>query len=420
MRGAEIKTLSGRKADAYVRALEQRGATDLARVEKQVSRIVADVRQNGDRVLRRYAEKWDGLKPKQLLRVTEVELDKAWNTVSDEFKQALKTAADNIRQYCEWQKPQPWRNSVIPGIQLGQVVRPLQSAGCYVPGGRYPLPSTMLMTVIPAQVAGVQEIRVVSPRPATETLATAHFLGVREFFRIGGAQAIAALAYGTKSISKVDKIVGPGNLFVTAAKKQVAFDCGIDFLAGPTEVVIVSERGDPRFIAADLVAQAEHDPDALAVFITTSAELAKQVFAGVKRAAANNEIAKISLKENGAILVADSHEQAIEFANRIAAEHLTVNEEDLAHIRNAGSIFIGDYSPQAAGDYAAGPNHVLPTGAAARLRGGLGVQDFVKTISVQQLSRDGLGRISNAVITMAEAEGLTAHAESIRVRTANA
>jgi len=420
MRGAEIKTLSGRKADAYVRALEQRGATDLARVEKQVSRIVADVRQNGDRALRRYAEKWDGLKSKQPLQATEVELEKAWNTVSDEFKQALKTAADNIRQYCEWQKPQPWRNSVIPGIQLGQVVRPLQSAGCYVPGGRYPLPSTMLMTVIPAQVAGVQEIRVVSPRPATETLATAHFLGVREFFRIGGAQAIASLAYGTKSVSKVDKIVGPGNLFVTAAKKQIAFDCGIDFLAGPTEVVIVSERGEPRFIAADLVAQAEHDPDALAVFITASAELAKQVFTRVKSATTNNAIAKISLKENSAILVADSHEQALEFANRIAAEHLTVNEEDLAHIRNAGSIFIGDYSPQAAGDYAAGPNHVLPTGAAARLRGGLGVQDFVKTISVQQLSRDGLGRISNAVITMAEAEGLTAHAESIRVRTANA
>src|ERR1700744_992598 len=197
-------------------------------------------------------------------------MEQAWIAVYDEFKKALKIAADNIRQYCEWQKPQPWRNAVAPGIQVGQVVRPLQSSGCYVPGGRYPLPSTMLMTVIPAQVARVQQIRVVSPRPAAETLATAHFLGVREFFRIGGAQAISALAYGTKSISKVDKIVGPGNLFVTAAKKQIAFDCGIDFLAGPTEVVIVSEDGDARFIAADLVAQADHDPDALAVFITSS------------------------------------------------------------------------------------------------------------------------------------------------------
>ncbi|HWF02599.1 MAG TPA: histidinol dehydrogenase [Candidatus Angelobacter sp.] len=415
-----MRTLSGRKAEIFVRALEQRGATDLARVEKQVSRIVADVRKNGDRALRSYAEKWDSLKSRQPLRVTGVEMEKAWSAVSDEFKQALKTAADNIRQYCEWQKPQPWSNSVVPGIQVGQVVRPLQSAGCYVPGGRYPLPSTMLMSVIPAQVAGVAEIRVVSPRPAVETLATAHFLGVREFFRIGGAQAVAALAYGTKTIPKVDKIVGPGNLFVTAAKKLVAFDCGIDFLAGPTEVAIVSENGEALFIAADLVAQAEHDPDALAVFITASTSLAEQVAAEVSQAAANNEIAKISLKQNSAILITDSHEQALHFANRIAAEHITVNEEDLPHISNAGSIFVGDYSPQAAGDYAAGPNHVLPTGAAARFRGGLGVQDFVKTISVQQLSPSGLARISAAVIMLAEAEGLKAHAESIRVRSAHA
>jgi histidinol dehydrogenase len=415
-----MRALSGRKAEAFVRALEQRGATDLARVEKQVRRIVADVKKNGDPALRRYAEKWDGLDPKQGFRVPEAELEQAWNAVPEQFKQALKTAAANIRQYCEWQKPQPWRNAVSPGIQVGQVVRPLQSAGCYVPGGRYPLPSTMLMTVVPAQVAGVPEVRAVSPRPAPETLAAAHFLGVREFYRIGGAQAIAALAYGTASVPRVDKIVGPGNLFVTAAKKMVAFDCGIDFLAGPTEVVIVSERGDARFIAADLAAQAEHDPDALAVFITASSPLGEQVAARVKQAAANNEIARKSLKENGAILIAGSHEQALEFANRIAAEHVTVNEEDLVHIRNAGSIFVGDYSPQAAGDYASGPNHVLPTGGVARFRGGLGVQDFVKTISVQQLSRDGLDRIGAAVITLAEAEGLKAHAESIRVRSANA
>jgi histidinol dehydrogenase len=415
-----MRTLRGRKAETFVRTLEQRGASDLARVEKTVSRIVADVRKNGDRALRRYAEKLDGLKPKQPLHVAEDELEQAWNTVSEEFKQALKSAASNIRQYCEWQKPQQWRNAVAPGINVGQIVRPLRSAGCYVPGGRYPLPSTMLMTVLPAQVAGVLDIRVVSPRPAQETLATAHFLGVREFYRIGGAQAIAALAYGTATVPRVDKIVGPGNLFVTAAKKLVAFDCGIDFLAGPTEVLIVSERGHPRFIAADLVAQAEHDPDALAVFITSSTPLAEKVAAEVKLAAANNEIARLSLEENGAILVAGSHEQALKFANRIAAEHITVNEEDLVHISNAGSIFIGDYSPQAAGDYASGPNHVLPTGGAARFRGGLGVQDFVKTISVQQLSRDGLDRIAAAIITLAEAEGLKAHAESIRVRSANA
>lgn len=415
-----MRTLRGRKAEAFVQKLEQRGSDDLARVEKTVGRIVADVRRNGDKALRRYAEKLDGLKAKQPLRVADAELKHAWSTVSDDFKEALKIADANIRQYCEWQKPQQWRNAVAPGINVGQVVRPLQSAGCYVPGGRYPLPSTMLMTVIPAQVAGVQEIRVVSPRPAPETLAAAHFLGVREFYRVGGAQAVAALAYGTATIPKVDKIVGPGNLFVTAAKKLVAFDCGIDFLAGPTEVLIVSERGDPRFIAADLVAQAEHDPDTLAVFITSSDTLAAGVAEEAKLAAAQNQIAKVSLKENGAILLAGSHEQALQFANRVAAEHITVSEEDLAYISNAGSIFIGDYSPQAAGDYASGPNHVLPTGAAARFRGGLGVQDFVKTISVQQLSRDGLDRIASAVITLAEAEGLKAHAQSIRVRSANA
>jgi histidinol dehydrogenase len=415
-----MRTLRGRKAEAFIRMLEQRGATDLARAERKVARIVGDVRKNGDKALHRYAEKLDGLKAKQSLRVSDEELEQAWSAVSEDFKQALKVAAGNIRQYCEWQKPQQWRNAIAQGINVGQVVRPLQSAGCYVPGGRYPLPSTMLMTVIPAQVAGVKKIRVVSPRPAQETLATAHFLGVREFYRLGGAQAIAALAYGTATIPKVDKIVGPGNLFVTAAKKLVAFDCGIDFLAGPTEIVILSERGDPRFIAADLAAQAEHDPDTLAVFITSSDTLAEKVAGEVKLAAAQNEIAKTSLKDNGAILLAESHQQALEFANRIAAEHITVNEEDLTDINNAGSIFIGDYSPQAAGDYASGPNHVLPTGGVARFRGGLAVNDFVKTISVQQLSRDGLDRIASAVITLAEAEGLKAHAESIRVRSANA
>src|SRR5436305_9882342 len=415
-----LRIISGRRAEAFVRKLEQRGATDLAPVEKPVRRIVDDVRRNGDRALRRYAEKWYGLAPKQSLRASARELEQAWNSVSPEFHKALEIAANNIRQYCEWQKPKEWQHSSEPGTKLGQVVRPLQSAGCYVPGGRYPLPSTMLMTVIPAQVAGVQEIRVTSPRPAKETLASAHFLGVKEFYRIGGAQAIAALAYGTRSVPCVDKIVGPGNLFVTAAKKLVAFDCAIDFLAGPTEVVIVSHNGNARFIAADLVAQAEHDPDALAVFITSSKELAQSVAGETRKAASENAIAKTSLARNGAILMADSRAQALEFANRIAAEHITVDEEDLPAIRNAGSIFVGDYSPQAAGDYAVGPNHVLPTGAMARFRGGLSVMDFLKIISVQQLSPHALGKIAPAVVTLAEAEGLTAHADSIRVRCTHA
>ena len=415
-----MRVLDGRDAELFVRKLEQRGATDLARVEKQVRRIVTEVRKNGDQALRRYAERWDGLLTSQPFRVADDELEQAWSAVPEEFRQALQTAAQNIRQYCEWQNPREWRNSAVPGIHVGQLVRPIASAGCYIPGGRYPLPSTMLMTVIPAQVAGVEEIRVVSPRPARETLATAFFLGVKEFYRIGGAQAVAALAYGTESVPRVDKIVGPGNLYVTAAKKMVAFDCGIDFLAGPTEVVIMCDRGEAAFIAADLVAQSEHDPDAMAVFVTSSADLAEAVSVEVDSAAAGNNIAETSLEKNGAVLIAESHEQALEFANRIAAEHLTIAEEDVIAIRNAGSIFIGDYSPQAAGDYAVGPNHVLPTGAVARFRGGLGVQDFVKTISVQQLSRDGLDRIAPAVVTLAEAEGLKAHAESVRVRCAHA
>src|SRR6478736_4644440 len=269
-----MRTLRGRQAEAFVRTLEQRGAADLARVEKTVARIVVDVRKNGDKALRRYAEKLDGLQAKQPLSVSDADLEQAWNVVSDDFKRALNVAAANIRQYCEWQKPQQWRNAISPGINVGQVVRPLQSVGCYVPGGRYPLPSTMLMTVVPAQVAGVKEIRVVSPRPAQATLAAAALLGVREFYRIGGAQAIAALAYGTKSIPRVNKIVGPGNLFVTTAKKIVAFDCAIDFLAGPTEGLILCDAGEPGFIASDLVAQAEHDPDALVLLITQSRKLA--------------------------------------------------------------------------------------------------------------------------------------------------
>lgn len=413
-----MRVLSGKEAETLVQGLENRGPSDLAKVEKSVRRIVQDVRKHGDKALRRYAQKWDGLDPKKPMRVPASEMEEAWNSVSEEFRAALRTAAENIRRYCERQRPQEWRSSSEQGIHVGQIVRPLNSAGCYVPGGRYPLPSTLLMTVIPAQVAGVREIRVVSPRPAKETLAAAFFLQAPEFYRVGGAQAIAALAYGTKSLPRVDKIVGPGNLFVTAAKKLVAFDCAIDFLAGPTEVLIVSHTGDARYIAADLVAQAEHDPDTLSVFITSSKELARRVEDQVKSAAKSNKIAKGALAKNGAILVAGSREQAMEFANRIASEHITVEEEDLPQVSNAGSVFVGDYSPQAAGDYAIGPNHVLPTGASARFRGGLNVTDFLKIISVQQLSSKGLEHIAPTVVTLAEAEGLQAHAQSIRVRCA--
>jgi histidinol dehydrogenase len=276
------------------------------------------------------------------------------------------------------------------------------------------------MTVIPAQVAGVAQIRVVSPHPAQATLAAAAFLGVREFYRVGGAQAVAALAYGTESIPRVSKIVGPGNRYVTAAKKLVAFDCAIEFLAGPTEAVIVSAEGDPAFIACDLVAQAEHDPDARCILITNSRGLAKAVQKQVQRRTSANPIAAESLSRCGAILLVDSLDEAVETANRIAPEHLTLPTALAPAVHNAGSIFLDEFTPQSAGDYISGPNHVLPTGAMARVRGGLSVLDYVRIIACQEISREGIRGIAQPAIVLAEAEGLRGHAESLRVRCANA
>lgn len=409
-----MRILSGRAAAARVRKLAQRTAR-LSAVEPQVRRIIRDIRQRGDRALRRYAERWDGLPSRATLQVPERQIEAAWKSADPKLRESLIAAAANIRRFCEWQRPVAWQRS-LAGISIGQIIRPVDSVGCYVPGGRYPLISTLLMTVIPAQVAGVRRICVVSPQPRPEVLAAAGLLGVREVFRVGGAQAIAALAYGTESIGRVDKIVGPGNFYVTAAKKQVAFDCAIDLLAGPTEVVILRDTGDAGFIAADLVAQAEHDSDVLAVFITTQARLAEEVVWQVRTQSAANPLARQSLRRQGVALVAKSRSQAVDWTNEIAPEHLTIDPKLLPFIRNAGSIFIGDYSSQSAGDYACGPNHVLPTGGAARFRGGLTVLDFVKMISVQKLSRPGLRRLAPTVEFLAQAEGLTAHAESVRVR----
>ncbi len=413
-----MRILSGKAAAEYVRKAASR-STRFAEVEPAVRRIVAKVRRHGDRALRTYAEKWDGLPAGAALRVSEEEIRVAWKEASTDLKRCLRTAAANIRQFCRRQKPCEWmRNG--RGITLRQIVRPLNSVACYVPGGRYPLVSTLLMTTIPAQVAGVERIVVAAPRAHCDVLAAAGMLGIREVYRVGGAQAIAALAYGTESIPRVVKIVGPGNLYVTAAKKQVAFDCAIDFLAGPTEAVIVRNSGTTEFIAADLVAQAEHDAEALSVFITTNSALARRVATAVKTISAENAIATQSLKTNGAILIAASREQAFDWADAIAPEHLTIDRADLPRVRNAGSVFIGDYSAQAAGDYASGPNHVLPTNGGARFRGGLSVLDFVKMISVQDVSRPGLQQLAPALTTLANTEGLPAHAQSISLRCGHA
>jgi histidinol dehydrogenase len=415
-----MRILDGAKRDRFVRELERRGSSDLGEVEPVVRRIVSDVRKNGDRALRRYAERWDSLGKKDAVRVPESDLHDAWQKIPAELQDAITQAAANIRRYCKWQKPEEWRREIHPGVCVGQLVRPLESVGCYVPGGRYPLPSTLLMTVIPAQVAGVPQIRVVSPHPARATLAAAAFLGVKEFYRVGGAQAVAALAYGTESIPAVNRIVGPGNRYVTAAKKLVAFDCAIEFLAGPTEAVFISEEGDPVFIACDLVAQAEHDPDALCVFITNSRKLAKFVQAEVQRRTRSNSIAAKSLSRRGAILLAASLDDAVDTANHIAPEHLTLPAALAPAVKNAGSVFLNEFTPQSAGDYISGPNHVLPTEAMARARGGLSVLDYVRVISCQEVSREGIRRIAPPGIVLAEAEGLRGHAESLRVRCSHA
>ncbi len=386
------------------------------RAERVAQRIVADVRKRGDDALIPLARKYDALAKDQSIHVQAEEMESAWRSMTPAFRSALKAAARNIRQFAEWQKPKPWMRTMQPGLRVGQKVEPIASVGCYVPGGRYPLPSSLLMTVIPAQVAGVRRIQVASPHPAPETLAAAHMLGVEFLFRIGGAQAVAAFAYGTESIARVDKIVGPGNSFVTAAKKLVAFDCSIDFLAGPTEIVYVAHSGDPAFIASDLVAQAEHDPLTLAIFITTNRKLAKSVATGAMRMAADNAIAKESLESRGVVLIAPNKAEAMEWANDIGGEHITIARTDLKAVTSAGSIFVGDYSPQSLGDYASGPNHTLPTGNVARYRGGLSVYDYLKLITVQEVSKAALRKIGPTVTLLAEAEGLAAHANSVRVR----
>ena len=413
-----MRIVRGKATESVVRKLEQRGSR-LDEIEPKVRRIVAEVRKGGDRSLMRYATKWDGLRTKQALRVSEAEIQAGWEQTPPAVRIALWQAAVNIRQFCRWQMPREWKKTT-EGAELGQLIRPLASVGCYVPGGRYPLPSTLLMTVIPAQVAGVKRIAVVSPRLQPATLAAAMLLGVSEVYRCGGAQAIAALAYGTETVSRVDKIVGPGNAFVTAAKKLVSFDCAIDMLAGPTEAVLYNDSATPAFLASDIVAQAEHDPDAVVVIVTTLPEFAKQVSNAAESLSRGNETARQAIRKNGYILVAGSRQQAMDWVNRLAPEHLTVSQEDLPAVQNAGSVFVGDYSPQSSGDYAAGPNHVLPTAGAARFRGGLSVHDFLKIITVQNFSRAAMEQIAVTVTTLAEAEGLKAHAQSVRLRCGNA
>ena len=421
MRVLSMKGRNSTEAEAFLERLLNRSHASYERVAPIAQRIIASVRKGGDAALLRHRAKLDGVPATEPLEIGFEEMEAAWQETSPALRAAMKLAANNIRRFAERQRPREFTVENGPGLTVGQRVIPLDSVGCYVPSGRYPLPSTMLMTVIPAQVAGVRRIVSVSPRPARETLAAAYLCGVTTFYKIGGAQAIAALAYGTGSIAKVDKVVGPGNAYVTAAKKLVSFDCGIDMLAGPTEIVIASEEGDPEGIAADLIAQTEHDPDAMAMLVTSKVDLARATAASVKRRVEGNATAREALEANGAVIITKTADQAREITNQLAPEHLTVDSvEDLGWVRNAGSVFVGPWSSQPLGDYVSGPNHTLPTSGLGRLRGGLSVMDYVKLVTVQEYTVAGVRRLGPAAIALAEAEGLKGHAEAVRVRVEKA
>lgn len=399
-----------------------RGQLQLSRDrEGAVRPIIEAVRREGDSALRRYAQQLDGLADLPF-RLTENELARAATAIPPKVRQAAQIAIRNIRQFAEAQLPRERFEEFSPGRKLGWIVRPLEAVGCYIPSGRYPLPSTLLMTAIFAQTAGVPRIVIASPKPSIEILGCAHLLGLTEFYRVGGAQAIAAMALGTATIPRVDRIVGPGNAYVAAAKKLLAGEVGIDFLAGPTEILILAATGDPKTIAADMLAQAEHDPSASATLITTSLALAESVAAEIERqleSLPTAAIARQSIDNASAIIVVPDMNAAIEYCNQIAPEHLSLHDPSLLpKIRNAGTVFLGANSPESAGDYASGPSHVLPTGGAARLRGGLSTTDFVKVIAIQSLTPAALSELAPAITALARAEGLEAHARAVEVRCA--
>jgi histidinol dehydrogenase len=404
------------------KVLARRSSHDAA-AERIAAGILADVRKNGDAALFRWVLRLDGLRlTRKSLWITRAEIRAASRNVPRELVRAIEHAARNIRRVAEEQRPRSWTITVEPGVRVGQRVTPLGTIGCYIPGGRFSLFSTLLMTAIPAQVAGVKRIVVACPKPSPALLAAAKILGVTEIARMGGAQAIGALAYGTQSIPLVDKICGPGNRYVTAAKRIVSNDCAIDMPAGPTEVLILATGGSPRYIAADILAQAEHDPDAVALLVTPSPRLANAVAAEVEtqlRDLPKTNPAWKSLRLASAILVAPSLAAAIQFANRVAPEHLSIldaNQKLIEKLSEAGSVFLGPWSAQPIGDYASGTNHVLPTSGWAHTRGGLSVADFVKCSSTQEISRVGLKRLAPVVTAMARAEGLEAHARAVEVR----
>jgi histidinol dehydrogenase len=386
------------------------------------ARIVADVRKRGDEALFSWTRKLDGMDlAREGVWISRAEMAAARKRVSADFLRAIRTAARNVRRVAEKQLPKPWSLETMPGVHISQRVSPIESIGCYIPGGNFSLVSTLVMTCVPAQVAGVPRIVAVCPKPNAELLAAADLLGVEKIGRVGGAQAIAALAYGTKSVARVEKLFGPGNKYVTAAKQIVSSDCAMDLPAGSTEAIVLAASGNARWIAADLLAQAEHAKDAASFFVTISPKLAREVQEEIESqlAAMPEGFAGVSTRDAGAILVANSLTQACEFVNRFAPEHLSLvgsAQNLLKNIHSVGTTYLGEWGAQPLGDYATGSNHVLPTNGWARKRGGLSAADFVKCFTVQTISRGGFHRLAPVVETLAESEGLLAHRNAVRVR----
>ncbi len=409
-----IRIVQGSETEA-VAALLDRAARRNPAFERRVARIVSDVRRRGDAALLSYAKRFDRLSGD--VEVTRTAMERGAASVPSDVRRAIAAAARHIRHVARRQVPRGWTATPVAGVTIAQRVTPLDRVGCYVPGGRYPLPSSLLMTAIPARVAGVRDIIAVCPRPEAVVMAAALEAGVTRLLRVGGAHAIAALAYGTATIPRVDKIVGPGNAYVAAAKALVAADCAIDFFAGPSEILIVSTTGRPAWIAADLLAQAEHDEDARAILVTPDARLARLVADQIAAQMPVAGPARAALARNGAIVVTRSLDEAIALSERMAPEHVVCDSAAVAaRLTRAGTVFVGAASVQASGDYITGSNHVLPTSGAARARGGLSAADFVRISTVQTLSRSGLKTVAPHAIALAEAEGLRAHAASIRIR----
>ena len=411
-----------------VEELIKRSQADINSVLTTVSDILNDVRENKDNAVKAYTAKFDKAELDDL-KVSEEEIKKAYDELDGELIKALESASSNIEKFHKAQIPEEWEMEVIPGITAGQIIRPINSVGCYIPGGRAVYPSTILMTVIPAKIAGVDRIIACSPpgpdgKIQAAILVAADLAGVDEIYKCGGAQAIAAMAYGTESIAKVEKIVGPGNIFVTAAKKLVYGDVDIEFPAGPSEVLILAdESAIPEYIAYDFLSQSEHDPNASCFLVTDSERIANESNELIEKFAKEtkrSEIIAESLAQHGHVILCNTMDEAIDFTNEYAPEHLIISTKDdkavLDKIKNAGSIFLGKYSPVAAGDYGSGTNHVLPTGGGAKMYSGLSTETFIKKPTVQTLTKEGIKELSKTVLPIAEYEGFYAHADSIKVR----